>query len=520
MPTLNDLKARWFLDLSITGNFPPQTRHPGSQLKSFTDGNNVEIIIDGKDYMAYVYNKLHNMILTADQNEYGKLKLWIASWRLDPVKLLGSTSSNCDVISMILEAADAGVEVYYLGSGHFGHDGEILKFIKELKRRGCNGTFDKRFQRSGCHHSKFVLFFGPKNDCTALLGSVDLAFPRWDDQEHKVINSDRPEKSDGPTHEVSVRVTGPAGHDIARFFAEQWNDMTNRHRTHPKITTTIPTAFLDTSIPPVGTHSVQVLLTYPIEPKRGFSWSDEGEFTVWAAYLNAIKQATKYIYIEEQYFYGFNYPPAFKEVSRNKLFDSDIISQLGDAIKRGIDVIVLVPFRSEDRFTISIYSYSIFSFSFFSSFQIYQRNLAMHYLRNIAASNSGRFIVCYLWIDDNAPTVHSKLMIVDDEFVLLGCSNICQRSMAHDTEIHLGIVDSRNKFAQHLRVKLWQEHMELEDPTSIMDHSEGIEEFLNYAKRELGRLRLYPTENPGRASILHSIAINKFIDPYSGPSRK
>ncbi|MFX0024162.1 MAG: phosphatidylserine/phosphatidylglycerophosphate/cardiolipin synthase family protein [Candidatus Hermodarchaeota archaeon] len=519
MLNLDDLKAKWFLDVSSSGKFPPQTRHPGSQLKPYTDGNNVDIIIDGKDFMAHIYNKLHEMTLNADKTSSDKYHFWIASWRFEPVKLLGSSYANYDAISMILEAANAGVKVFYLGSGHFGHDGNLCKFIKQLKEKGSDGTFDKRFRRSACHHSKFSIFFGPKNDYSAYLGSVDIAFSRWDDHKHKKINPERPKNSNGPTHDVSVRITGPAVNDIALFFAEQWNDTTNRNRTQPKITTTIPTTFLNTSIPPTGTHSVQVLLTYPIVPKRGFSWSNEGEFTVWAAYLKAIKQANKYIYIEDQYFYAFNFPPAYRKSPSNKLFDSDLVSQLGEAIKKGVDIIVLVPLGIKDRFTIPIFSHSLFSFSFFNSFQLYQRNLAINYLHNIAASNSGRFIICYLWVDDNAPTVHSKLMIVDDEFVLIGCSNICQRSMAHDSEIHLGIVDSQNKFAQQMRIKLWQEHMELNDPTNIMNPTEGIEEFLNYAKKKLGRIRFFPINHQGRASIFQSIAINRFIDPYSGPSR-
>ena len=32
--------------------------------------------------------------------------------------------------------------------------------------------------------------------------------------------------------------------------------------------------------------------TYAIEQERGYSWSHQGEFTIWAAYLNAIKQVT------------------------------------------------------------------------------------------------------------------------------------------------------------------------------------------------------------------------------------
>jgi hypothetical protein len=39
MPTLEELKAKWFVDVLLKGQFPPQTRHPNPQLQPYTDGN-------------------------------------------------------------------------------------------------------------------------------------------------------------------------------------------------------------------------------------------------------------------------------------------------------------------------------------------------------------------------------------------------------------------------------------------------------------------------------------------------
>lgn len=515
MPTLDELKEKWFLDVSSIGYFPPQIRHDGTQIKACTDGNLLEPLIDGSVIMADFHQRLNNMINSAYPSQH---ELWISSYRLDPVKLLGSTKPEKDAEAKILEAADAGVKVYYLGSGHVSRGAETEEFARKLKAKGSDGTSDRRFPKWGSHHQKFNVFRGPAvsqivtTDWVAVVGSADLSFLRWDTPDHFDNNPDRPEEG-GPTHDIAVRVRGPAVHDIALTFTERWNNTANRNLTNPEITTSIPTNFLSTQIPSLGTQSVQVLRTYPIEPDRGYTWSNKGEFTIWAAYLNAIRKAEQYIYIEEQFFYSFNVPPAIQEPPFpyfSLLRDTDLIYQLGQRLKRGVDVIVLVPRGSED---------------FVAEWQLHHRGVAAHYLRNIADSHSdyGHFVICSLRVGESDPIVHSKLLIADDEFVLIGTANICQRSIGYDSEIHLGIVDSANVFARQLRLDLWQEHMELTNSTSIIDPSEGVEVFREYAQNELGRLRLYPSGSPGPPPLHylpHETCMNNWIDPYKGPDRR
>lgn len=501
MPSLAELKDKWFVDVSQPGEFPGQKRHPGTQVLAHTDNNRVEWLIDGQKVMADFHTRVKNMIDSSDPTQH---QLWIASWRLDAVKLLGKTDPADDAEALILEAAEAGVEVYYLGSGHVGRDGEAQDFGLKLLAAGAQGASDTRFPRWASHHQKFNVFFGPApEDGVAVVGSVDLASSRWDTPEHAPSNDDR---SDGPTHDLSVIVQGPAVHDIGLTFAERWNDPTNRlDRTRPPITTEIPTDFLST-IPPVsgGTHSVQVLRTYPIEDDRGYAWSKHGEFTAWASYLNAIKEAKEYIYIEDQYFYTFNNPPAV-EAPPGKLRDSDLVYQLGEALRRGVNVIVLVPDLNDDPAP---------------HYQRHQRRKAAHYLNSIdSPAPVGRFIIVSLRIGNKNPIVHSKLMIVDDELVLVGSANVGQRSMSYDSELHLGIVDSANEFAKQLRVALWQEHLELSDPSSIVDPFAGALALENSALIESGRLCFFPTNDPGSDPCCQKLWMNHFVERYGGPDR-
>jgi phosphatidylserine/phosphatidylglycerophosphate/cardiolipin synthase-like enzyme len=500
MPTLQQLKDKWFLDTGQNGQFPPQTRHPGSQLQAHTDGNLVEPVIDGAALMAEFHERVEAIIAAPDPAQY---QLWVAQWKLTPVQLLGETHPVKDAETQILDAAKAGVKVYFLGSGHADRSKPTAAFSQKLIDNGGFAASDKRIPIFGSEHQKFYVFRGPENEWLALLGSADLNDSRWDTPGHIADNPDRSPRGEGPSHDVTVRVQGPAVHDIALTFAERWNDPKNLKRTSPQINTKISTDFLNSPVPPAGPHSVQVLRTYGIERKLGYSWARQGKFTIWASYLNAIKQAQKYIYIEDQYFYAFGDPAKFDNASTQSR-DSDLVYQLGEAIKRGVDVLILVPSRKGNSNPTNY-------------FQLYARRAAADYLRRISeTSGTGRFAACYLAAGDVDPVIHAKVMIVDDEFALVGSANVCRRSMTYDTEVHVGVVDAKNQFARDLRLALWQEHMDLENSDTLFDPAAGFEIFGSYAAEEKGRLRVLNT-TPGRKPPLHNLVLGQFMDPYKGP---
>src|SRR5204863_4033472 len=62
--------------------------------------------------------------------------------------------------------------------------------------------------------------------------------------------------------------------------------------------------------------------------------------------------------------------------------------------------------------------------------------------------------------------VHSKVMIIDDVYAVVGSPNINRRGMTHDTELAAGVVDADIvggvcRFARDLRLNLWGEHLNL-----------------------------------------------------------
>ena len=57
--------------------------------------------------------------------------------------------------------------------------------------------------------------------------------------------------------------------------------------------------------------------------------------------------------------------------------------------------------------------------------------------------------------------IHSKLVIVDDKWIIIGSANTDRDGLEYSTEFDLAIVSS--DLSPHLRVKLWREHLKTND---------------------------------------------------------
>jgi phosphatidylserine/phosphatidylglycerophosphate/cardiolipin synthase-like enzyme len=328
---------------------------------------------------------------------------------------------------------------------------------------------------------------------------------------HAATDADRNPTFGKPTHDTGVLVQGPAVPDIERSYRERWNDSTRTFGMEPLLPSQ-PLISTPISAPVgSGTHSVQVLRTFGITNALfGYSWHASGEFTVWASYLNAIKRAANYIYIEDQYFLPFDWPPCHTRTGAAR--DTDIIYQLGEAMKRGVLVAILTPSNAEDSTHI---------------YQKYQRDIGVNYLTGVKAAGApGDVVVASLQNGGVDVYVHSKLMIVDDEFVAIGSTNVGQRSMTHDGELHVGVVDAANTFAKEFRKDLWAEHTG-RTAASLDDPVAAYATFKSDSAASSGHLKPYPVDPlsvfPAVAGSTappsqHAQRIRMLIDPYAGPA--
>lgn len=505
--SLSDLKLKWFIPMD--GSAPdgvPCLRAPRGDFaepRVATDGNTVVPLVDGKDYMHAWHSDL------AGLRGEPEAELYHAGWRFEGQRTLGATAPESNALTAVVTAERSGVGTYVLACRNFGCIRFNQPSIARLRFDGIQtACLDGRFPPAGSNHQKFAVMKS-KTAASAVLGSVDIAKTRWDSSEHLDHDPDRHPRYGKQTHETAVRIEGPAVTDIEKTFRERWNDPTKTLGLLPVPSGRPPIETSLSSQDGDGPHSVQVLRTYGIAG-TGYSWSEVGEFTVWASYLNAIKQASKCIYIEDQYFLPFDWPPCHTRSGPAR--DTDLIYQLGEAMKRGVNIVVVAPLSSE---------------SIWRSHQKYQREVGVNYLKGIHADGSpGGFVCASLRRGKGDIYVHSKIMIVDDEFVLIGSANFAQRSMTYDSELNVGIVDEKNRLAHDFRVKLWSEHTGLA-PHILNDPDTAFTAIDKSAQSGGARLRDYPASTlfvypagptsmpppPGHAAIMR-----RGIDPYAGPA--
>ena len=509
MPTLEELKNRWFIPIGEgSGHGVPNRRHTEdagiNTLEVSTDGNLVTPLIDGSNFMREWHDRL-----TALTTGSGDRELFHANWRFEGVKTLGNSVSGNDALEDVDDAEAAGVATYVLTC----RNAMVLVFnnptIIWLRLHGVWTTcMDNRFPAGGSNHHKFAVHKSGSS-AVAVLGSIDISKTRWDRPAHAPVDPDR-HPWGGPTHDTGVLLQGPAVVDVERSYRERWNDSTRTFGMEP-LAPPQPLISTPLSAPAAtGTHSVQVLRTYGITNTFfGYSWSPRGEFTVWASYLNAFARAERYLYIEDQYFLPFDWPPCFSRSGAAR--NTDLIYQLGEAMKRGVNVCILTPSNAEDSTHV---------------FQKYQRDIGVNYLLSVRAAGSpGDVVVASLQNSGTDVYIHSKLLIADDEFVAIGSTNVGQRSMTHDGELHIGVVDGDNLFARELRKTLWAEHTS-RSAASLDDPAAAFLQFKADTAASHGHLKPYPVDplsvfpaTPGSTPPPrgHARLIRNLVDPYAGP---
>ena len=496
-PTLAELRDRWFLEFD--GNdvtWPPSDRQ--FDLPRYSTAS-VEMFYDGASFMQAWYDAATE--LTQQYPQEGEI--YHQTLRLREVPLLGETRPDTISLDVIDAANDAGVDLYFMLSGDIQHGDGNARVADQLGIETV--VTDSRVASAGSLHQKVSLFRSP-DWSFATVGSSDLYPSRWGQRPWVADDPDRP--GFGPGHDLTVRLEGPVVRDIQQIHTRRWNDPSRDQADGLGETTTPPE--LDTTPidpPETGDQEVQILQTFGrTRNGGGYSWSDEGEFTGWAGYVNAIQQAQEYIYIEDQFFMPEGRPPWNETAGERK--QASLFFHLGEALKRGVDVIATTTtaFRSGPDEVLDL-----------------QRYDGVNYLDDIAETASGEFEVTNLKnAAGQSVTVHSKLMLIDDEVTFVGSMNTGRRSLSNDGEIQLAIIDANNQFTKDVRTELWRVYMG-EDPASetippgIGDIATGPSTFVQAIRDGTGLLTRFPRQGSVQFDALDRDTLNYAGDPYGGP---
>ena len=254
------------------------------------------------------------------------------------------------------------------------------------------------------HHQKIVVI----DDSVAFVGGLDLSRSRWDTRAH-MPHDPRRVDADGsayaPFHDVQMMVAGQAARALGELARLRWHRATERRL--PPVTPRPAEELWPASLSPDAEGcSVGMLRTQP-------AYEDQLEIReIQRAYLDAIKRARRSIYIESQYFTAH----AIGHALATRLSEPE-----------GPDVVLVLRHNCDgwlERQTMDILRSRLLN----------DLELADHYgrLQIYAPTVSGTDGAAYI-------DVHSKVLIVDDDFVSLGSANLSNRSMGFDTECNLAM---------------------------------------------------------------------------------
>ena len=301
-----------------------------------------------------------------------------------------------------------------------------------------------------CQHQKVWLMDADRATATSFVGGINL-------NPHSLVAPGH--NGEGHNHDVYVELAGPAVADVHHNFVQRWNEASERTCDDGRwgSESGADLAFPDQTPPECGTAYVQIQrTTHPGRysnacptPGGGAFDITSGEQTNRDQYCAAIKSARRSIYMENQY-----------------LEVPEIVDALADALERGVLVVLLLPAVPEIAAPTAVRLERL-------SFLKARANLA----------SSENFTLCGiagLGADGcRKPVhVHSKLILIDDEWASVGSCNLHHHSLFGNGELNVAFHDPVTVRA--MRVELFGEHLAVD--TTAMDDTEALLLFRQVAR--------------------------------------
>eukprot|EP00939_MAST-03C_sp_MAST-3C-sp1_P005505 g5505.t1 len=458
--------------------------HDRQNLRTFTRKNRVEFLQTGKDVFEQVYRDLER----TGANDH----VLFSQWCFGPETLpfIATDPGGTQLGDTFAAAVERGVEVNFLiwrnTVNAVREDAD--KYHRVFQNRmseaaqsdACKATrtrcanskvlIDGRGPgKAGSIHQKFsIMRHG--DDLSAMVGGIDLNWARWDTVQHgtsplrdQYVRDPNDEEGKGGWIDRHMKVVGEAAKDLGNSFVQRWNSDNPLDKagswvldalsfaTGPEIeiVDANPTEEEKLSL---FTHeddatssgddtrnaAVQIVRTYPCEYElisgwKTFHWefAPRGEFSYLRAAQKAILRAREYIYIEDQY----------------GLYMDELFGTIARALEGGEVKLVVLIARSSGVHLAGCAT---------SQYEMWMP-LKTAYPKKVT-----------LTVRIDHAFVHSKMMIVDDIWALIGSANIGYRSFTSDPEIGGAVVDEHTirrksdnllvaKFAHDARVRSWAE---------------------------------------------------------------
>ncbi len=286
----------------------------------------------------------------------------------------------------------------------------------------------------------------------AFVGGIDPLmelsgeFDRWDSPSHPFSSPTRRTKAGKiphPWHDAHALIEGPAARDVEHNFRQRWNSVVERHAWKDLLLPEHPPA-----LPLESKIIMQVARTIP---ERTYHLElDAGIQGIAQQYVNALGNAQRFIYLENQYFWlhagiGIILP----SLGRENIAMEHIIYELGDALRRGVAIALVLP--DHPNVGRADTDDSLVRLRGEAPEAVAQGRLQVFCLGSSTRQEDGEHY--------RPIYVHAKVAIVDDLWTTVGSANLNNRGMRDDTEMNVTTLDT--ELAQGLRLMLWAEHLGL-----------------------------------------------------------
>jgi phosphatidylserine/phosphatidylglycerophosphate/cardiolipin synthase-like enzyme/uncharacterized membrane protein YdjX (TVP38/TMEM64 family) len=259
--------------------------------------------------------------------------------------------------------------------------------------------YDATTPVAASQHQKLAVI----DERVAFAGGLDFAARRWDTPEHAPADPRRVVGAEPypPFHDVTAVVDGEAAAVLAELARARWRRATGHALPPVRVEGDPWPAGL---APDLTDVRVGVACT---APERGV---EAGTREVERLYLDMIASARSYLYLENQYFTS----ASVAEALRARLARAD-----------APEIVLVTRLLSHGWLE-----------------EVTMHALRVRLVRELrAADRHGRFHVYYPHVpglpDGQCVDVHSKLAIVDDDWLRIGSANLCNRSMGLDSECDL-----------------------------------------------------------------------------------
>lgn len=460
-------------------------------------GNSVELLVNGDEVFAHLYDDL----TATAAGDF----IWMTGWDINGAVMLRpdhehpKQSAATRIDQVLLAAIARGVDVRMLININAMTPVaavDPITFCRPFneaasRRKGASTIVCSPDQRhnsdvGSIHQKSWVV--KRAGEAVAYVGSMDVSSGRYDTRKH---DQDANWKMQPPFTQGyygwtggMLRIRGQAVIDIAHHLYDEWSDPAEPfpdYRLAPVTWTEPPVGAYD------GATQLQVLLSAGPRGacRDGYycNFAPHGEMTVLAATLKAIARANQYIYLSDQFMW---YAPVLNAVAAR-------LAQVP-----GLRVLLLTDSAfALDHFILGHDLAAIREAKFHYQWQTWAplagarpRLSAYHLIKEGLAEPTRTDLAAV----HNIIYSHWKVLVVDDQFAIVGSAGVEQAGMTNDVDMSVGVYDPA--VVKRFRTSLWSDHLGLEpdDPT-LDDPIRAIDEVWPAVAQRNGRARSYWPED-------------------------